>query len=189
MKILLATKNKNKIKEIKEILKVFNKDKTTDIITLNELDDNDVVYENENTFEGNALLKAKYYYEKYHIPTLSDDSGLVVPSLNNEPGVLSARYANGNDDDNINKLLFNLKGNTDRDAYFECVLCFYDGSPLFFCGRSLGQIGYEKKGSNGFGYDPIFIVDGKSFADMSSESKNKISHRVKALKLFIEKIL
>jgi XTP/dITP diphosphohydrolase len=141
---------------------------------------------NGNTFSDNALIKAKYFYDKYHIITISDDSGLVVPSLNGEPGVFSSRYSGLGDEENNKLLLKNLENKTDRSAYYEVSICFYDGNkPEFFIGKCFGKIGFEEKGENGFGYDPLFIYGEKTFSEIPLDEKNKFSHRAIALKQFI----
>lgn len=182
MKLLIASSNKHKIYEFKVL---FSKYKNVEIISLSDLNDNDEVEETGTTFSENAFIKAKYYYDKYKILTISDDSGICVPSLNNEPGVYSSRYSGNGDEANNDLLLQRIEGK-DRTAYYECDICFYDGEePYYFIGKCYGTIGYERKGRNGFGYDPLFIYDGKTFAEVDLETKNKVSHRAVALKQFI----
>lgn len=182
MKLLIASSNKHKIYEFKVL---FSKYKNVEIISLSDLNDNDEVEETGTTFSENAFIKAKYYYDKYKILTISDDSGICVPSLNNEPGVYSSRYSGNGDEANNDLLLQRIEGK-DRTAYYECDICFYDGKePYYFIGKCYGTIGYERKGKNGFGYDPLFIYDGKTFAEVDLETKNKVSHRAVALKQFI----
>lgn len=179
MKILLATRNINKVIEFKEKLKDFD----IELISLIDLDDYDEVEETEDTFFGNAELKAKYWYDKYKIPTLSDDSGLVCLH-NGLPGVKSARYAgeHATSLENNLKLLGDLDGVTNREAYFICVLCLVtEDETFYFEGRLEGAIAHDFVGENGFGYDPLFITkDGIRLAEMSLEEKNKISHRGQA---------
>lgn len=183
MKLLIASSNKHKIYEFKVL---FSKYKNVEIISLSDLNDNDEVEETGTTFSENAFIKAKYYYDKYQLLTISDDSGICVPSLNNEPGVYSSRYSGHGDEANNDLLLQRIEGK-DRTAYYECDICFYDGKePYYFIGKCYGTIGYERKGENGFGYDPLFIYDGKTFAEVDLETKNKVSHRAVALKQFIE---
>lgn len=183
MKLLIASSNKHKIYEFKVL---FSKYKNVEIISLSDLNDNDEVEETGTTFSENAFIKAKYYYDKYKILTISDDSGICVPSLNNEPGVYSSRYSGHGDEANNDLLLKRIEGK-DRTAFYECDICFYDGKePYYFIGKCYGTIGYERKGENGFGYDPLFIYDGKTFAEVDLETKNKVSHRAIALKQFIE---
>lgn len=190
MKILVATHNKGKIKEISEMLENEN----IKVISLSDLNDQDEVVENADNFRGNAFLKANYYYQKYNLPCLADDSGLVVDSLNGMPGVYSARYASkdASDFENNLKLLDKLKDCLSRDAYFITVLCFIDqnGQASYFTGRIDGKISNELKGDHGFGYDPLFIPNGynHTFAELDQKVKNKISHRSKALQAFKENI-
>lgn len=182
MKLLIASSNKHKIYEFKVL---FSKYKNVEIISLYDLNDHDEVEETGTTFSENAFIKAKYYYDKYQLLTISDDSGICVPSLNNEPGVYSSRYSGHGDEANNDLLLQRIEGK-DRTAYYECDICFYDGKePYYFIGKCYGTIGYERKGKNGFGYDPLFIYDGKTFAEVDLETKNKVSHRAVALKHFI----
>lgn len=184
-KIILATQNKDKILEIKNIMKGF------DLITLMDLNDNDDVIEDGNSFEENARIKADYYFKKYNIPVIADDTGLCVKSLNNEPGIFSARYSkSGKYEDNRQKLLENLYNVENRDAFFSCVVCYIDEKSCvhYFEGRLNGCIIKEEKGKNGFGYDSIFKVDGynKTLSEISLDDKNKISHRFIAFSKLIE---
>jgi XTP/dITP diphosphohydrolase len=182
MKILIASHNEHKIKEFKEIFK----DSQITLISLKDLNDTFEVNETENTFTKNAILKAKYFAKKYRMPTISDDSGLSVISLDGQPGIHSKRYANGNDLDNNIKLLKALEGKTNREAYFTSVVCLYypDCTYKIYKGEVYGFIGYELKDIKAFGYDPIFYPKGydQSFADLGSNIKNEISHRAIALK-------
>lgn len=182
MEILLATQNKHKIIEFK------NKLNGTGIVIKSLIDFNDDsdCVENGNTFEENALIKAKNYYNKYHLPTISDDSGLVVKALNGAPGIYSKRYSGGNDQDNIKLLLKKMENEKDRSAYFECAICYYDGTAHYFIGKCHGDIGFQSEGNDGFGYDPIFLYNGKSFAQISLDEKNKISHRARAINEFVK---
>lgn len=184
MEILLATQNEHKIIEFQ------NKLKGTGIIikSLVDFNDDSDCIENGKTFEENALIKAKTYYNKYHLPTISDDSGLVVKALNGAPGIYSKRYSGGNDQDNINLLLKKLKNEKDRSAFFECAICYYDGDAHYFIGKCHGDIGFIPEGDDGFGYDPIFLYNGKSFAQISLDEKNKISHRARAINEFVKYI-
>jgi XTP/dITP diphosphohydrolase len=182
MKILIASHNEHKIKEFKEIFK----DTNITLISLKDLNDTFEVQETENTFTKNAILKAKYFSKKYRMPTLSDDSGLSVTALDGRPGIHSKRYANGNDVDNNIKLLEELTGVKDREAYFTSVVVMYypDCTYKTYKGEVYGTIGYELKDIKAFGYDPIFYPRGyeQSFADLGSHIKNEISHRAIALK-------
>jgi len=144
------------------------------------------------TFEENAFLKADSGCRESSLPCIADDSGLMVNALNGEPGVYSARYAgeHGNDDKNNQKLLKNLEGVSDRSAKFVSAVCcvFPDGRSFTVRGECEGKIGFEKRGSGGFGYDPLFYVGEKSFAELSPEEKDKISHRGNALRALAEKL-
>jgi len=145
----------------------------------------DEIEETGETFEENALLKAKTIFDKTGKNIFADDSGLVIEALDGAPGVYSARYAGtGKDEDNIAKALKELEEKTNRKAYFISIFCLIlNGKEYFFEGRVNGTIATEIMGDNGFGYDPIFIPDGfsKSFAQMTAEEKNTISHRGKAV--------
>lgn len=183
--IVLASNNKHKIKEVKEILDNIN------IITLNDIDYLEDIEETGNTFLENALIKAKtiseYLKEKgLDYDVLSDDSGLCCLGLNLEPGIYSARYAgiHGDDKSNRDKLINNLK-DKDRSAYFNCTLVLYhiDGTYDYREGKTYGKIIDEERGDTSFGYDCIFLSDdlNKTFGEASSEEKNKVSHRSRAL--------
>lgn len=180
MKLVFATNNRHKLDEIRAILG----DKI-ELLSLNDINCHDEIPETANTLQGNALIKAKYIYEKFGMNCFADDTGLEVDSLNGEPGVYSARYAGEecNSEANMNKLLDNLTGKTDRDAQFRTVIALIiNGEEKLFEGCVKGIISNEKKGDTGFGYDPIFIPEGfsESFAQMGSEIKNSISHRYRA---------
>lgn len=185
MDLVFATNNNHKIEEVKALLPVIYK-----LLSLKDIGCNEDIEETSDTFEGNALLKARYLYEKYHLPCFSDDSGLEVMELNWAPGVFSARYAgeHGNHEKNMDKLLQSLDGKTNRAARFRTVLCYIDtnGNQTYFNGIINGNITLEKRGSGGFGYDPLFIPDGyqKTFAEMTPDEKNLISHRALAVKEF-----
>lgn len=183
--ILIATHNQHKKEEIQQILgdNFFVK-------SLTDYDIHDEIVEDGNSFEENAQIKAEYCFKKTGIPSVGDDSGLVVEALDGRPGIYSARYA-GNHDfaKNIAKVLEEMEGEINRKAYFITVLCFYDeNGPKFFEGRVYGNLLTENKGHKGFGYDPIFVPDGHeiTFAEMLPEEKNKISHRKKAMDLFLD---
>lgn len=181
-RIVFATNNKNKLKEIREILG----DKF-EIVSLDEIGCHDDIPETGNTLEDNALQKAEYIYKKYHIDCFADDTGLEVEALGGAPGVHSARYADGTDHDseaNMQKLLHELKGKDNRKARFCTVIALYlHGQIHIFEGKVTGHIDTEKHGHGGFGYDPIFIPDGynESFAVLGDNIKNSISHRSRAV--------
>lgn len=181
MKLLFASSNEHKIAEIKAILP-----QGFQLISLKEIQFHDDIPETSDTIEGNAIQKATFLADKMHIPCFADDTGLVIPSLNGEPGVYSARYAGNqrNADDNMNLVLEKLKDQENRSAYFTTVIALYINHKVHvFEGRINGTIIEEKRGENGFGYDPIFIPEGseKTFAEMTSDEKNGMSHRGRAL--------
>jgi XTP/dITP diphosphohydrolase len=192
--IILATSNKNKISEFREILQDFE----VEIRSLSEFGPLPPVTEDGQTFEENAYKKAHHTARVLGLPAIADDSGLVVHALNGEPGVYSARYAglNSSDDDNTSKLLEKMKGIKDRRASFKCVLSIAvpSGPALTYEGECNGIILEEKRGRLGFGYDPIFFFEeyGKTFAELTMQEKNAVSHRGKALAEFkseVKKVL
>lgn len=185
MKLLFATHNKNKLSEVKALMP-----NNIDLIGLSDLNFHEDIAETESTIEGNASLKSQSIYKITGINCFSDDSGLLVDALNGEPGVHSARYAgeHKNDEDNIQKLLRELTGKENRKAHFKTVMSLLiDGQEYLFEGKIYGNITPEKRGANGFGYDPVFIPDGytKTFAEMTKDEKSSISHRGIALKQLI----
>ncbi len=183
--IVFATNNKHKLEEIRNIL-----DNTLNILSLNDINCHEDIPETGSTIEENALIKARYIKEKYGYDCFADDTGLEIKSLNNEPGVYSARYA-GNDhnsEKNMQKVLENLKGKNDRSACFRtCIALITGNNEYLFEGKIEGEIITEKKGESGFGYDPIFVPDGytQTFAELGNDIKNKISHRALAVKKLI----
>jgi XTP/dITP diphosphohydrolase len=187
MEIVLATRNKKKVEEIRRI----TADLQVNILSLDNFPDCPETVEDQDTFEGNAVKKAVEVCKCTGKPALADDSGLEVDALGGAPGVYSARYAgnagSGNDVRNYEKLLVELKKVPDekRGARFVCcmALAFPDGSVKTFFGYAEGSIGHEPKGQTGFGYDPVFIPKGckKTFAEMSGDEKDRLSHRGKAL--------
>jgi XTP/dITP diphosphohydrolase len=188
---LIATHNKKKKAELLRILGPMGIDVKTDEelgLTLTEVE------ENGETFYENSLLKAESGCKESGYPCIADDSGLMVDYLAGAPGVYSARFAgeHGNDAKNNEKLLKILKDvpENERTARFVSVVCiaFPNGDVISARGECEGKIGYCEKGDGGFGYDPVFMVDGKSFAELSAEEKDKLSHRGKALKLISEKL-
>ena len=190
MKLLVATNNQGKLKEFNKILGELG----IECVSLRDMGITVDVEETGTTFLENALLKAKEIYKIAKIPTISDDSGLMVDALNGEPGVYSARYAGEPSDDNRNmdKLLANLKNETNRTARFKSVIAavFSEDDILVSEGDCEGVIIDEKRGDNGFGYDPIFYVDSleKTFAQMSDEEKNSLSHRGNAIRNLKEQL-
>ena len=183
--IVFATNNKHKLEEIRNIL-----DNTLNILSLDDINCHEDIPETGSTIEENALIKARYIKEKYGYDCFADDTGLEIKSLNNEPGVYSARYA-GNDhnsEKNMQKVLENLKGKNDRSACFRtCIALITSNNEYLFEGKIEGEIITEKKGESGFGYDPIFVPDGyiQTFAELGNDIKNKISHRALAVKKLI----
>ena len=191
MKIIIATHNKHKLQEMSRILSPMGYEVVTDRDLGIELTDAE---ENGKTFLDNARIKAESGCKESGLPCIADDSGLCVDALDGAPGVFSARYSgvHGDDDGNNKKLLSELDGvpTEKRTAHFACAICvsFPDGSEVTATGKCEGYIGYEKKGTNGFGYDPLFMVGDRSLAEMSAEEKDAISHRGNALKE-LQKIL
>jgi XTP/dITP diphosphohydrolase len=186
MQLVFASNNKNKIKEIQLLLP-----EQIQILSLEEIGCFEEIPETADTIEGNAILKANYVTEKYGYNCFADDTGLEVEALNGEPGVYSARYAGEQKDanDNMDKLLVNLKDKTNRKANFKTVICLnINGKQFLFTGIINGQIIKEKKGTNGFGYDPIFVAEGyvKTFAELTLEEKSVISHRGLAVKQLVD---
>ena len=186
MKIILATHNDNKLREIRKIFEATN----IEFVSLKELNFKEEIEETGKTFEENAYIKAKYISDIYNLPTLADDSGLEIEALDGFPGVYSARYANGNFHLAMTNILEELKDEKNRKADFNCSICYIDENKEkhMFVGKCYGEIGTCIKGDDGFGYDPIFNVGGRSFAELSLDEKNKISHRGLALKRFYDYI-
>lgn len=186
MKLVFASNNQNKINEIKSMLP-----KSIELLSLKDIGCIEDIPETAETIEGNAILKANYITEKYNLPCFADDTGLEVEALNGEPGVYSARYAgeSKNSDDNMNKLLDNLKDKSNRNAHFKTIIALnINNNQYLFEGIAKGEIITEKKGEKGFGYDPIFIPEGFSttFAEMEMSEKAKLSHRGIATRKLIE---
>ena len=181
-KIIFASKNEGKVKEVRHILEGIN----CEIISLNDVGFKEEIPETADTFEGNAKIKAEVIYNKFRLPTIADDSGIVAHQLGNEPGVFSARYAgeNATDEENNIKLLEKLKSFPEpHKAKFVCAAVYYFGTEFKVAiGEISGQIIKEPRGTNGFGYDPLFLPDGydKTSAELTPEIKNKISHRYTA---------
>jgi XTP/dITP diphosphohydrolase len=185
-KLVLATANPNKVKEMRDILGGLG----IDVLTLADFPPMDEVDETGDTLEANALLKADAVYRHTGLPSLADDTGLEVDALGGRPGVYSARYAgpNASYEDNVAKLLGELKGiaDADRTARFRTVMALRlsDTEHLFADGVAEGRIISERRGADGFGYDPVFVPsdgDGLTFAEMAPAEKNAISHRARAL--------
>jgi XTP/dITP diphosphohydrolase len=185
MKLVFASNNKNKIKEFQQQLPA-----TIEIVSLEDIGCNEEILETADTIEGNSVLKANYVTEKYGYNCFADDTGLEVEALNGAPGVFSARYAGEqrSADDNMDKLLQALSNQPNRNAQFKTVVTLnLNGKQHLFTGIASGEITLSKVGKEGFGYDPIFQPEGyqQTFAELSSELKNQISHRGKATQQLI----
>lgn len=183
--IVFATNNSHKVEEVRNKLNGL-----FEIRTLSEIDCTDDIPETSDTLQGNAGQKSHYLFDRFHCDCFADDTGLEVEALNGAPGVYSARYAGPAKDSeaNIDKLLAELEGKTNRRAKFRTVISLIlDGKEHLFEGSVTGTILTERHGSQGFGYDPVFQPDGfdRSFAELSMEEKNKISHRGKAVEKLI----
>ncbi|MFI5237331.1 MAG: RdgB/HAM1 family non-canonical purine NTP pyrophosphatase [Ignavibacteriales bacterium] len=182
MKIIFASKNEGKVKEVRHILTEIN----AEILSLNDVGFTDEIPETAETLEGNAKIKAETIYNKFKLPTIADDSGIIALQLGNEPGVYSARYAgeNATDEENNNKLLEKLKSFPEpHKGKFICAAVYYFGTEFIVSmGEITGTIIKEPRGTNGFGYDPLFLPDGydKTTAELPPGIKNKISHRFRA---------
>jgi len=180
MDIVFATNNENKTREIRNLLgESFN------LLSMNDLNINDEIPENEPTLEGNAIHKARYLFKLLNTNVFADDTGLEVDSLNGMPGVHSARFAGENKDSeaNIDKVLSLMRFFKNRKARFRTVIALIiEGREYLFEGIVNGMIIRERRGSAGFGYDPVFVPEGeaRTFAEMSLEEKNRISHRARA---------
>jgi len=185
MKIIFASNNKNKVQEIQNQVP-----KSIQIVTLDEIGCTEDIAETGNTLEENAIIKANYITEKYGLPCFADDTGLEIEALNGEPGVYSARYAgeDKNADKNMDLVLEKLSNSINRKAQFKTVIALnINNEQHLFTGIVEGDIRNEKTGTNGFGYDPIFEPENleKTFAEMSLEEKNKLSHRGRAVEQLV----
>ena len=197
-RIVFATNNQHKLQEIRDIL-----GSSYEVVSLKEIGCDVDIPETGNTLEENALQKAQYVYDHYHVSCFADDTGLEVEALDGAPGVHSARYAEGTDHDseaNMAKLLRELNGKENRQARFRTVICYIEKQGVCPCGCTSikkihqfegivnGHIATEKHGTEGFGYDPIFVPEGydKSFAELGEEIKNGISHRARAVAKLVE---
>lgn len=197
-RIVFATNNQHKLQEIRDIL-----GSSYEVVSLKEIGCDVDIPETGNTLEENALQKAQYVYDHYHVSCFADDTGLEVEALDGAPGVHSARYAEGTDHDseaNMAKLLRELDGKENRQARFRTVICYIEKQDVCPCGCNSikkihqfegivnGHIATEKHGTEGFGYDPIFVPEGydKSFAELGEEIKNGISHRARAVAKLVE---
>lgn len=179
--LVFATNNAHKLEEV--AAKIAGK---ISLLSLNDIGCHDDIAETAATFRENASIKSRFIYDKYHLNCFGDDSGLEIDALNGEPGVYSARYAgeHGNHAANMDKVLEKLRGSTNRAARFRTVISLiWDGVEHFFEGTVEGTIRHERSGTGGFGYDPIFEPAGYNitFAEMSMDEKNSISHRARAV--------
>jgi XTP/dITP diphosphohydrolase len=184
-KLVFATNNRHKLDEVAAKI-----DGKIELLTLNDIGCYDDIEETGTTFKQNASIKSQFIYKKYNLDCFGDDSGLEIDALNGEPGVYSARYAgeHGNHAANIKKVLDNLEGETNRKARFRTVISLiWNGEEHFFDGTVKGTLRTAPSGTDGFGYDPIFEPDGYNitFAEMSMDAKNQISHRAKAMELLV----
>lgn len=185
MKLIFATQNANKAREIQALLP-----ESIEVLSLQDIHCDDDIPETASTLEGNASLKSHYVVEKFEVNCFADDTGLEVEALNGRPGVLSARYAGEqkNPEDNMALLLSELKNVSNRAARFRTVISLViDGKEQLFEGIVNGTIIEEKRGTEGFGYDPIFVPENetKTFAEMSLVEKNRFSHRARALEKMV----
>jgi len=185
--LFLASGNPHKIEELQQVLKPLGFDLTSTRDIRNAFE----VEEDQDTLDGNALKKARSWFKETGIPTMADDTGLEVEALNGEPGVWSARYAgeNATYDENVEKLLNEMDGVKNRNARFRTVIALItESGEELFEGSCSGQIISERRGNKGFGYDPVFKPDGyeRTFAELDSEEKNKISHRGIAVRKLIQ---
>ena len=183
--IVLATNNMGKLREVRSMFD------NVEIFSLRDINYTKDIEETGQTFAENALIKAKTIAEEFNITVIADDSGLEVDALNGEPGIYSARYAGGHNDEDNNRLLIkNLQGIDNRKARYICAICVYkpNGEYKIFEANCEGEIIDNPRGTNGFGYDPYFYVKelSKTFAEVSLEEKNKLSHRAKALRMVKE---
>ena len=184
--LVFATNNQHKLQEVRQML-----GNRFDIKSLADIGCDDDIPETADSLQGNALQKARFVNERFGLDCFADDTGLECVALNGEPGIFSARYAGDNHDSeaNMNKLLENLKEKNDRRAQFRTVIALlYHGEVHFFEGIVKGTIIYERKGMEGFGYDPIFMPEGfnTTFAEMRADEKNAISHRGRAVASLVE---
>ena len=185
MKIVFASHNLKKAEEIRSILPAGY-----ELLTLQDLNLNEEIPEDEPTIEENSAFKARWVFERFGLPCFADDTGLEVSALNGAPGVHSARFAGPakSDHANMDKLVASLEGQVDRSAQFKTVITYInEQTELQFTGIVVGFIGKEKKGTDGFGYDPVFYPENeqRTFAQMSLSEKNQFSHRARAMSQFL----
>jgi len=182
MTLCFATNNKHKLEEVRHAIKDFK------ILSLEEINCFEELPETRDTLEGNSIQKAEFVFERFNVPCFADDTGLEVDLLNGAPGVYSARYAGPqrNSEDNIDLLLANLRDSAHPTARFRTIITLVglESHPVLFEGIIPGTITKERRGSTGFGYDPVFLPDGysKTFAEMTLSEKNELSHRAIAVR-------
>ena len=185
MDLVFASNNQHKVEEVQVLIGT-----KINLKSLNEIGCHDEIPETGDTFIENAGQKSRFVYERYHLNCFADDSGLEIDALNGEPGVHSAHYSGSRDfQENMSLVLARLEGKTDRKARFKTVISLIlEGKEHLFEGVIEGKISLKQSGKRGFGYDPIFIPEGYdiSFAEMSAEEKNKISHRARAMEKLIQ---
>jgi XTP/dITP diphosphohydrolase len=186
MKLIFASHNAHKVEEIRSMLP-----KHVELVSLTDLGYHEEIPETADTIAGNAIMKAEFLNDQLQEAVFADDTGLVIPALNGEPGVYSARYAGSQKDPkaNMEKVLERLSDKADRSAYFQTVIALrLNGETHLFDGRVQGQIIAVERGGMGFGYDPIFVPEGfqLTFAEMDSKAKNEISHRARALRQMLQ---
>jgi XTP/dITP diphosphohydrolase len=184
MKLIFATSNQHKLKEIRSVVIPG-----LEIVGLKDIGFEGELPETHETIEENSLEKAEHLSKKFGVACFAEDTGLIIDALNGEPGVYSARYAgpDASFDDNVTRVLTKMDGKTDRKARFKTVITYYSGGTYVqFEGVTEGIILLERRGGEGFGYDPIFVPEGsnKSYAEMSLEEKNQFSHRKKSFDQF-----
>ncbi len=185
--IFIASGNPHKIEELRQVLQPMG----IELKSTQDFPDAEEVEEDQPDLEGNAMKKARFWFQKTGLPSLADDTGLEVDALDGAPGVYSARYAGDQAtyEDNVNKLLSELQGKENRTARFRTVVAFVThNEEHLFEGACEGKITTEKRGEKGFGYDPVFLPEEyqKTFAELSSDEKNRISHRGRAVQKFLE---
>lgn len=186
--LFIASNNAHKIEEIDTILK--NNGLDIKLLCPKDFDCFEEPVENGYSYKENAYIKAKYYYDKFHLPTLADDSGISIKYFNNQPNIHSSRFLKQyNVEEKNKKILELMKYVNKRDAYFECWICFINNDEVkYYQGINNGEIAREEKGKEGFGYDPIFLIKefNKTEAELGNKYKNENSHRAKALKAWVK---
>ena len=187
-KLFVATSNAHKLEEIREILKLYGIER--ELVCPASFDDHDEPIEDGKSFKDNALIKARYWFNKYHLPTIADDSGLTIHFFNEFPGIYSARFMQNYSYFEKNSwILKGMKNESDREAKFHCVIAYInENTEECFEGILQGEIADSIKGEHGFGYDPIFFLPelNKTTSELSPEEKNRLSHRSLALRKWAE---